>query len=106
MRTLTTVILFLVVALLIQNTCPLGAAGKSAVTRACSDCLLKQKLVTEDGRENLVPGASSAHFPLFIFSVPRTIPAFRLIALQSVSPMMMDQYQDALPDELLRPPHA
>ena len=101
-------ILFLLVfSLLIQNTCPFGAAGKSTVACACEQCPLKH-CVTADtpGRNHLTSDASSIHFPLYVFAMPQTNPAVEPVPTASLRPPLTGGYQDALPDELLRPPQA
>lgn len=101
------IIFILAFALLIQNTCPFGAAGKSAVTASCKNCPLKHCLVISlDGQKVLVSDSSSIHFPLFVFAVPKTIHTSRLNPIKSARPTLDDQYKDAFPDELLRPPQA
>jgi hypothetical protein len=107
MHRLTTVIFLLVVALLIQNTCPFGAAGKSTVAAACAHCSIKHGVVaSSEGQKSISPDSSQVHFPMFVFAVSKPIHAFQLIPVQSARPVLADQYQDALPDELLRPPRA
>ncbi len=107
MRKLKLVIALLAFALLIQNTCPFGAAGKSTVAAACGHCSMKHNfLVSTDGQKELVSDPSPVHYPLYVFSVPKTVPTFQLSSIQSPQPLLADNYQDALPDELLRPPRA
>lgn len=102
---LRSIIFILAFALLIQNTCPFGAAGKSSVAAACAHCPLKHNLlVSLDGHENLVTDFSRVHFPLYVFKVPKTIHTFQLAPIISARPVLADSYKDALPDELLRPP--
>jgi len=100
-------IFILAFALLIQNTCPFGAAGKSTVASSCEQCPLKHScIVSPDGQKNLVSDFSSIHFPLYVFAVPKTIHTFQLNPIKSTRPVLADKYKDALPDELLRPPRA
>jgi hypothetical protein len=107
MRTLSPVIALLVFALLIQNTCPFGAAGKSTVAASCEHCPLKHhSLVSLDGQKNIVADASLVHFPVYVFAVLKTIHTFKLEPIKSAHPVLADSYTDALPDELLRPPRA
>jgi hypothetical protein len=107
MSKLKPIMLLLAFALLIQNTCPYNAAGKSSVTGACGNCPLKHTFtVASDAAKNLVNDASSVHYPLYVFSVPKTVHTFSLDPVKSVKPVLADRYKDALPDELLRPPRA
>ena len=101
------IIVALAVGLLIQNTCPQGYAGKSSVVPACSHCPLKQLHSSAPNAQNLITSdASSVHFPMFIFSIPKTIHTFNLVLAKSSKPVILARYQDALPHELLRPPQA
>ena len=104
---LRAIIFLLAFALLIQNTCPFGAAGKSAVTASCRNCPLKHSFILSlDGQKNLVSDSSSIHFPLYVFAVPKTVHTFQLEPLSSVKLRIIDRYNDAMSDELLRPPRA
>jgi hypothetical protein len=99
------IIFLLSFALLIQNTCPFGAAGKTAVASAsCGDCPLKHVVVSQDGQKILVSDSSSIHFPLYVFAVSKTIHTLQLSPVSSARAVLADRYKDALPDELLRPP--
>lgn len=102
------IIFLLVFALLIQNTCPFGAAGKSAVAASCGNCPLKHGFhpATAGGQKNLAPDASPAHFPLYVFAVPKTVHVFQPQPAVSKPTILADRYKDALPEELLRPPRA
>lgn len=100
-------LVLLAFALLVQNTCPFGAAGKTTVTSSCNHCPSKHSITAvPDAQNNLVSDSSSIHFPLFIFAVPKTIHTFQLDPLKSERPIFADNYKDALPEELLRPPRA
>ncbi len=101
------IIFILAFALLIQNTCPFGAAGKSTVTSSCGHCPLHYgHVIVSDGQKNFVSAVTPVHFPLYVFSVPKTIHAFRLDPIHSVQPAIADNYKNFSPDELLRPPCA
>jgi hypothetical protein len=63
-------------------------------------------IVAPDGQKTLVSDPSSIHFPLYVFAVPKTIHTFQLNPLKSRRPVFADNYKDALPNELLRPPRA
>ncbi len=100
-------IFILAFALLIQNTCPHGFAGKSSVAATCKHCPMKQhQNMTPDAQQKISSAQSQNHFPLFVFSVPKTIHTFQLSPVKTVRPVLADRYKDALPDELLRPPQA
>jgi hypothetical protein len=97
----------LVFALLIQNTCPHGFAGKTAVARACANCPMKHHLMAPpDGQDKIMSGASSVHFPLYVFEALKTVHTSRLEPIKSARPVLANGYKDALPDEFLRPPQA
>jgi hypothetical protein len=105
--TLRSIIFILAFALLVQNTCPFGAAGMSTVTSPCKHCPLKHSFVVSSSHQkNLVADSSSAHFPLYVFAVPKTIHTFQLEPITSTQPVLANGYKDALPYELLRPPQA
>jgi len=97
----------LVIALLIQNTCPKGFAGKSTVTASCSHCPLKQahKPVAESGKPGITSHAP-VHLPMYVLDLPDTQPAFRLMAAASPQPAIPNTYKNTAPDELLQPPRA
>jgi len=83
----------------------MGAAGKSSVAPTCHQCPLTHKVsAPTDHEHKLVSDNSSIHYPMFVFSVPKTIPVFRLAVLKTTRPILPNGYRDALPDELLRPP--
>jgi hypothetical protein len=100
-------IFILAFALLIQNTCPFGAAGKSSVAAMCGNCCLHHHLiVSSDGQRNLASEDSLSHFPLYVFAVPKTIHTFKLYPVKSVQSALADHYVNISPHELLRPPRA
>jgi len=102
---LRSIILLLAFALLIQNTCPMGAAGKSAVTASCKNCPLKHSLsVPTNGQKKLVTDSSSIHFPMYVFAVTKMLHTFQFEPLTSAGAVLEKSYMDALPEELLRPP--
>ena len=57
-----------------------------------------------DVQNKIVSDSSSVHFPLFIFAVPKTIHTFQFVLIKSERLILADNYTDAVPDELLRPP--
>jgi hypothetical protein len=102
------IILFLLIlALLIQNTCPHGFACKSMVAAACSHCPHKQMLKSpvEYGQVSIA-SHRTAHLPMYVLDVPNTQPAFQLMSVASSQPIIPNSYKNTTPDELLRPPHA
>ena len=102
---LRSIIFLLAFALLIQNTCPLGVAGKSAVTASCENCPLKHSLsVPTNGQKNIVTDSSSIHFPMYVFAVPKMLHTFQFEPITSTRAVLANSYRDALPEELLRPP--
>ncbi len=101
------VIFILAFALLIQNTCPHGFAGKTSVASTCKNCSMKQHhSVSPDAQKKITSSAMPVHLPLFVFAVPKTIHTFQLSPITAARPILIDPYKDALPDELLRPPQA
>ncbi|HUJ18793.1 MAG TPA: hypothetical protein VL197_12460 [Nitrospirota bacterium] len=107
MLKLRPVILLLAFALLVQNTCPHGFAGKTSVTPACGHCSLRQLHASHpDPQLTISSSPSPVHYPLFVFAVPKTVHTFQLDPIKSARLVLVDRYKDALPDELLRPPRA
>jgi hypothetical protein len=103
----SSIIFLLALALLIQNTCPIGAAGKSSVVPTCPKCPLMHNATASSGQEHkLVADLFSSHFPMFVFSMPKTSPVFRLALIKTSRTLLTSGYKNALPDELLRPPQA
>lgn len=101
------VIFLLAFALLIQNTCPHGFAGKTSVAATCSHCPMKQhQSVSPDGQKRIISASSTVHFPMFVFSVPKTVHTFQLEPVKIAQPPLANSYEDALPAGLLRPPQA
>jgi hypothetical protein len=102
-----TIIALLVFALLIQNTCPYGMAGKSTVAASCSHCPQKQilKAPSSIGQLSILSGHSSP-FPLFVLAMPHVHPSFRLTLISTPQLFIPNTYKNALPDGLLRPPSA
>jgi hypothetical protein len=107
MSRLQPLLVILVFALLIQNTCPFGAAGKTTVAASCDHCPSKHGIIAaSDAQNNLVSDSSVIHFPLFIFADPKAIHTFQFFFTKSERPIFSDNYTDALPDGLLRPPRS
>ncbi len=102
-----TIILLLIVALLIQNTCPRGFAGKSTVASACSHCPHKQEhQPAPDSGKVSIASHSTAHPPMFVLDIPNTHPTFRFAAVAIPQPAIPNTYRNTAPDQLLQPPRA
>jgi hypothetical protein len=102
------IVLFLLIfALLVQNTCPQGFAGKSTVAASCSHCPHKQahKPAMEGNTISSISQAP-AHLPMYVLASPNTQPTFRLVAIASLQPILPNTYKNTAPDELLHPPRA
>ena len=107
MSRLKPIITLLVLALLIQNTCPFDVAGKSTVAAACDHCPFKQQhIASSDVQQKIVSDSSPIHFPLYVFSLAKTTHLFHLEPVRTIKPVLADSYKDAEPAELLRPPQA
>jgi len=108
MSRMRSIIVLLAFALLIQNTCPfLDIAGKSTVAAACDHCPFQQEhIVSSDVQQKIVSDSSPVHFPLYVFSLEKTLPVFHPESIQTIKPVLADSYKDAAPAELLRPPRA
>jgi len=101
------VLALLIFALLVQNTCPQGFAGKSTVTATCSHCPLKQTLKPAALGDKLgITSHAPRHLPMYVLDMPNTQPTFRLVAIASVHPFIPNTYKDTAPSELLQPPRA
>ncbi|MDA8100754.1 MAG: hypothetical protein M0042_14150 [Nitrospiraceae bacterium] len=108
---LHSVILLLSFALLIQNTCPRGYAGKSMVSPACghamAHCHMKPGTpAASDQKGDAVAQNFSSHSPFFLFAVVQPVHIFRPEPVAAVPAAPETGYIDAFPDELLRPPRA
>jgi hypothetical protein len=107
MYRVTSIIFLLVFALLIQNTCPLGAAGKTSAATSCHTCPSNHGLsISTDGLMSVASDSSSIHFPLYVFAVSKTIHTFRLEPIKPKRLPIGSSYADALSSEFLRPPRA
>ncbi len=103
------IIVVLAFALLIQNTCMHGYAGKSAVfaSSSCSHCPYKQmhKAPAANDRSSIISNHPD-HLPLFVLEMPNPLPVFRLEPAAYPQPIILSAYKKSFPNELLRPPHA
>jgi hypothetical protein len=98
----------LVFALLVQNTCLHGFAGKTSFAGKCSHCPSKARTIASpDAKKVLVPAnpAPIIH-PMYVFNVSKTSPPVPLQRLRTARPSLGIGYKDALPDDLLKPPRA
>lgn len=101
------IIVLLGIALLIQNTCPQGAAGKSSVAASCRTCPMKHHhLVLSQGEQLVAKALQPIHYPLYVLSVSSPAHTFGLAFVETASPLLIERYLDALRHELLRPPRA
>lgn len=101
------ILLLLITALFIQNTCPRGFSGKSTVVATCSHCPQKQMHRTiTDGDNFSVISQPETRLPMYVLDLPGIQPAFRLASLASPRPVIPNTYKDTDPDELLQPPSA
>jgi len=101
------IIALLAFALLVQNTCPFDVAGKSTVAANCKQCPFKQgHIEPADVQQKIVSDSSPVHFPLYVFSLQKTIHTFHLEPVRTIKPVLADRYKDVEPAELLRPPQA
>jgi hypothetical protein len=107
------IIFLLVIGLLVQNTCPHGFGGKTALAKECGHCPFhlstassgSQKVFKADHADSS-DVHNPANFPMYVFAVPKTIPCCQPHQLRTAHPALIDGYQDPLPDELLKPPRA
>ncbi len=101
------ILLLLIFARLIQNTCPHGFAGKSTVVRTCSHCQHKKehKAASEGIEFNSITKAP-AHMPMFVLDVLNTQPTFQLAAMAIQQQVIPNSYTNTAPDEVLQPPRS
>ncbi|HTG00533.1 MAG TPA: hypothetical protein VK654_08105 [Nitrospirota bacterium] len=110
-HTITILLTWLIVGLLVQNTCPRGFGGKTTVaassSSSCSHCqhTQTQKLNVEGSMFSSISRAP-AHMPMFVLDIPNTQPAFRLVATASPRSVIPNTYKNTAPNELLHPPRA
>lgn len=101
------IIVLLGVSLLIQNTCPRGAAGKSMVAASLHPCSLKfQSAPDPYGGPAIARPHSPSHYPLYVLSVSPPVHTVRPALVETASSALAERYADALSRELLRPPQA
>jgi hypothetical protein len=102
------IIVLLTFALLIQNTCPFGAAGKSAVVASRADCPMKKIHLPSTSSNGHLSTVShqTPHFPIFVLALSDGEPSFNLDPVAPAQTLVVSSYADALPYELLRPPRS
>jgi len=101
------IIFLLVFALLLQNTCLHGFAGKTSFTGQCTQCPSKNSTVkSPDVTKVLSSDSITIYFPMYIFTVPVMNYNVQLQRHRNPEPTLVSGYKDAIPDELLIPPRA
>jgi hypothetical protein len=101
------IIFLLALSLLLQNSCPFGAAGKTSIAPACGHCpLMRHCAKATAGQTAFASGSPSIHFPLFLFAVSMQNPTFRLEPFLHAAPLLARYYGDIAPREILKPPRA
>jgi len=106
-RALLLIICSLVLSLVVQNTCPFGAAGKSSVVPKCGPCpLMRQVSNASEGQVAWVSDTTPPHFPLFLFTTVKIGHTFQIHAQSGGAPLLALHYTEAYPAELLIPPKA
>jgi hypothetical protein len=107
-RALLLIVCCLVLSLVIQNSCPFGAAGKSSVAPECGqNCpLMRQCSSAPIGQTAWTPDKTPNHFPLFLFTAMKPGHSFRADMLAGEPPFPSIHYIQAFPNQLLKPPNA
>ena len=104
------IIVLLVFALLLQNTCLHGYAGKTSFTSStdrCTQCPSKTgKVTSSDVAKVLSSDSITIYFPMYIFTLPVMSYNVQLQRHRNPEPALVNSYKDAMPDELLKPPRA
>ena len=104
---IATTIFLLAFALLIQNTCPKGFAGKSSLAAFCSRCPQEQAHRSAfEGATFSSIAKAPVHLPIYVLDIPSMQPAFRLSAISIPQPDITNTYKNTSPDELFQPPRA
>jgi hypothetical protein len=105
MKTLSiSIILYLIPALFIQNTCPFGAAGKSSIVPKCGHCSMMRHCSRAPEGQKKPADNKPQRFPLFIFTVADAKPLFRLDRHIRPEPRQQVDCKEPFPAELLKPP--
>jgi hypothetical protein len=105
-RMLILIVYCLVLSLVIQNTCPFGAAGKSSVVPKCGHCPLMQHSSNVPQGAVALASDSPSHFPLFLFTAVKLNQTFQLELVKRTSPLLALNYPEDFPSKLLKPPQA
>jgi len=100
------IIFLLVFALLVQNTCLHGFAGKTSFTGKRSHCpsATSKFGVPHVSKYLLSDHQISVNSPMYFFTVPTANQAVHPERRRTLPPTLLIDYMDALPDELLKPP--
>ncbi len=101
----TILVALLSISLVVQNTCPFGKAGKTAVGPACGHCPLHklQCAASADNATHVLP-RMSAQFPLFVFTPEQREPLALPALLDRLPAPAATSYTDAVAKGPLRPP--
>jgi len=101
------IISFLVFALVVQNTCPRGFAGKTTLAGKCSHCSSKINSITLPEVQVFTSSfPRPVHFPMYVFVTTDTSPFFQPQRRSATWPILIIGYEAPWPDELLKPPRA
>lgn len=99
--------IFLILALMVQNTCPHGFAGKTTLAKTCGSCSNQtHNAPAQDGLKSVSDHPSPDHPPMYIFALPLIIRLMQSQAIETKLTLLEDSYQDVLPDEIRKPPRA
>ncbi|MDH4163918.1 MAG: hypothetical protein OEW15_14700 [Nitrospirota bacterium] len=98
----------LALSLMLQNTCPFGAAGKSSVVSKCEGCPLRRlchrPVPTAPGP--MLSGSTTHRFPQFLFTAARLCPGIQVSAVKALASFLAVHFAEAHPAEILKPPSA
>jgi hypothetical protein len=105
-RTLLLIVYSLVLSLVIQNTCPFGAAGKTGIVRAYGHCGMKHCPLSPGGKKEPLDDAKPDRFPLFAFTIADAKPAFQLELCDCSETTYQVGFHELFPVEILKPPRS
>jgi hypothetical protein len=100
------IMMLLVLALLVQNTCPHGFAGKSALAKSCGHCPHHKDQSPQHGLKSMASHPHIDQAPAFVFSVPAVTRVVAGLPIETTVPLLDDDLKDALPADILKPPRA
>jgi hypothetical protein len=107
MHRLWALILLIVIALFVQNTCPHGFAGKTTVMHSCDQCTFKQQHAPMTDRPaRYTGGQAPMHYPLFLCSLPDSLYVLQPGPVRTLEAAIGGRYADVNPAEILRPPRS